>query len=309
MQTPAIECHDLVKQYAETRAVDQLDLNIAEGSFFGLLGPNGSGKTTTIHMLSTLVRPTSGSIRIAGCDVLKQPVLARHSIGLVFQESALDRSLTVVENLNFAGALYGLDKTTIDQRSRELLALFDLESKRHVRVGALSGGMRRALDIARGVLHRPRVLFLDEPTIGLDIINRRGIWRFIGRLRQEHGMTVLLTTHYLEEAESCDEVAFLRRGRLIGHGRPGDLINDLGHYILEIETDRPEYYIDRLSNELGIPIREDERLLFAIRDADFHIGEWQQRLQQEVRALQLRKPDLNDVYIWRNQSQTGAAQS
>lgn len=301
MDYPAIECAGLLKRYDDTEAVAGLDLSIPEGMFFGLLGPNGSGKTTTIHMLSTLVRPTAGSIRVAGIDVLRQPVKARGSIGLVFQESALDRTLTVEENLNFAGALYGLPKDTIDQRCGELLALFDLEGKRHVRVGALSGGMRRAVDIARGVLHRPRVLFLDEPTIGLDIINRRGIWRFIGRLRQEHGMTVLLTTHYLEEAESCDNVAFIRQGRLIGQGRPADMIAGLGAYILELETDHPEHYMNTLAAELGHPIREGERLLFAIRDPDFEFGSWQRRLQHEVRSLQLRKPDLNDVYVWRNQ--------
>lgn len=301
MEQTAIECTGLEKHYGDTRAVAGLDLSIPTGMFFGLLGPNGSGKTTTIHMLSTLVRPSSGSINVAGVDVLRQPVKARGGIGLVFQESALDRSLTVEENLNFAGALYGLDKDTIEQRCNELLTLFDLEGKRHTRVGALSGGMRRAVDIARGVLHRPRVLFLDEPTIGLDIINRRGIWRFIGRLRQEHGMTVLLTTHYLEEAESCDNVAFIRRGQIIGQGRPSDLINELGAYILELETEQPDHYSELLSQELGQPVHEGERLLFAIQDPDFEFGHYQRRLQHEVRSLQLRKPDLNDVYIWRNQ--------
>lgn len=296
-----------MKHYGDTYAVSELGLTIPEGMFFGLLGPNGSGKTTTIHMLSTLVRPDAGTIRVAGCDVLKEPVKARGSIGLVFQESALDGSLTVEENLNFAGALYDLSTDLIQQRCNELLTLFDLEDKRHTRVSALSGGMRRAVDIARGVLHRPSVLFLDEPTIGLDIINRRSIWRFIGRLRQEHGTTVLLTTHYLEEAESCDSVAFLRRGSLIGQGRPTDLIQDLAAYILELESNQPEHYIKELSSSLGTPVREGERLLFAIQDADFQFGEWQQRLQQEVRSLQLRKPDLNDVYIWRNQPDSATA--
>lgn len=301
MEQLAIESTGLVKHYGGTYAVNELDLSIPEGMFFGLLGPNGSGKTTTIHMLTTLVRPSAGTIHVAGCDVLKQPVRARAHIGLVFQESALDRNLTVEENLNFAGALYGLSRETIDQRCRELLTLFDLEDKRHVSVGTLSGGMRRAVDIARGVLHRPRVLFLDEPTIGLDIINRRGIWRFIDRLRQQHGMTVLLTTHYLEEAESCDSVAFLRQGCLIGQGRPTDMIQALAAYILELETEDPEHYIGLLRDKLGTPVQEGERLLFAIEDPDFQFGEWQQRLQHEVRSLRLRKPDLNDVYIWRNQ--------
>jgi ABC-2 type transport system ATP-binding protein len=301
MTNLAIECRNLGKRYGAQVAVQSLDLDITEGTFFGLLGPNGSGKTTTIHMLSTLVRPTTGSIHIAGHDVLSNPVRVRGEIGLVFQESALDRTLTVEENLHFAGALYGLSRSVIEQRSAELLTLFDLDGKRQTPVGALSGGMRRALDIARGVLHRPRVLFLDEPTIGLDIINRRAIWRFIGQLRQEHGMTVLLTTHYLEEAESCDTVAFLRLGHLIGSGRPTDLIAALGAYILEVETDQPEQHAALLGPELGQPVIEGERLLFAVTDKHFTIGELQTRLQSEVRALHLRKPDLNDVYIWHNQ--------
>lgn len=301
MANLAIECRQLGKRYGNQKAVQDLDLEIPEGAFFGLLGPNGSGKTTTIHMLSTLVRPSTGQIRITGYDVLTEPVRVRREIGLVFQESALDRTLTVEENLFFAGALYGLSRSVIMERSAELLSLFDLEGKRQTLVGALSGGMRRALDIARGVLHRPRVLFLDEPTIGLDIINRRGIWRFIGRLRQQHGMTVLLTTHYLEEAEGCDTVAFLRRGKLIGSGHPAALISELGAYILEVETELPEQHAALLAPELGQPVIEDERLLFAISDQHFAIGELQNRLQSEVRALHLRKPDLNDVYIWHNQ--------
>lgn len=296
----AIETRQLSKHYGELPAVKSLQLMIPAGQFHGLLGPNGSGKTTTIHMLCTLTRPDTGTIRIAGINALQHPVKVRQNIGLVFQESALDRSLSVEENLYFAGALYGLADDVIKQRVDELLQLFDLNDKRQTRVAALSGGMRRGLDIARGVLHQPKVLFLDEPTIGLDIINRRNIWRFIKGLRQRLGMTVLLTTHYLEEAQACDQVSFIREGELIGQGQPAALIADLGAYILEIETHTPEQHIEIIQPQLGPPVIDGDRLLFRIPDETFAVSSLQKQLQASVQALHIRKPDLNDVYIWKN---------
>jgi len=214
----AIRATGLGKRYADLLAVDGLDIEISSGEFFGLLGPNGSGKTTTLHMLATLIRPSAGSATVAGFDVVREPVSVRAAIGLVFQESALDRTLSVAQNLRFAGLLHDLPLRVIGERQGELLELFGIADKRDQPVAALSGGMRRALDIVRGVLHEPRILFLDEPTIGLDLPNRRRIWRFIERLRARTGMTVLLTTHYLEEADGCDRVAFIRRGRLVESG-------------------------------------------------------------------------------------------
>jgi ABC-2 type transport system ATP-binding protein len=296
----AIQTQNLGKNYGDLQAVKSLSLDIPEGQFFGLIGPNGSGKTTTIHILSTLIRPTSGRVFVAGHDVIKAPVAVRSNIGLVFQESALDKTLTVEENLQFAGALYGLDRHLIAERSRKLMDLFDLNEKRNAMVATLSGGMRRALDIARGVLHQPRILFLDEPTIGLDIINRRKIWRFMNQLRQEHGMTILLTTHYLEEAEPCDQVTFLRKGELIGQGLPAALINELGAFILEIEADVPEYPIELLQPQLGLPVQEGEKLFFRVPDAAFSISKLQEELQGHIQSFNVRKPDLNDVYIWKN---------
>ncbi|MCI0400666.1 MAG: ATP-binding cassette domain-containing protein [Gammaproteobacteria bacterium] len=296
----AIEASQVGKSYGDLRAVDRLDLSIPEAQFFGLLGPNGSGKTTTLHMLSTLIRPTEGTLSVAGYDVVKSPVSVRRAIGLVFQESALDRNLTVDENLRFVGALYNLPEHVVRERSQELLELFDLTTRRHARVGTLSGGLRRTLDIARGVLHRPRVLLLDEPTIGLDVINRRTIWRFIERLRQEENMTVLLTTHYLEEAEGCDQVAFIRKGNLIGQGKPKMLIQSLGAYILEIESEAPDRHAELLNPTLGTPVQEGNRLMFCVPNEDFPVAELQRELKSAVHALHLRRPDLNDVYIWLN---------
>jgi ABC-2 type transport system ATP-binding protein len=179
----AVNASGLVKRYGDVLAVDGLDLEIPSGQFFGLLGPNGSGKTSTIHMLATLIRPSGGSASVYGHDVVHDAVRTRASIGLVFQESALDRTLSIAENLRFAGLLYNLPSRIIEERSTELLELFGLADKRNRPVGSLSGGMRRALDIVRGVIHHPKILFLDEPTIGLDLPNRRKIWRFIENLR------------------------------------------------------------------------------------------------------------------------------
>ena len=303
--TLAIQTQNLGKKYGNLQAISSLHLEIPEGQFFGLIGPNGSGKTTTIHILSTLIRPTTGTVLVAGHNVIENPVAVRRKIGLVFQESALDRTLTVEENLQFSGALYGLDHRLIAERSRKLLDLFDLDGKRKAKVATLSGGMRRALDIARGVLHQPRILFLDEPTIGLDIINRRRIWRFMKQLRQELGMTILLTTHYLEEAESCDQVTFLRKGELIGQGRPDVLIRELGAFILEIESDEPEESIRLIQPQLGSPVQEGEKLFFRIPDATFSIGRLQDELQGHIQSFNVRKPDLNDVYIWKNSALEG----
>ena len=225
---PAIRASGLTKRYGEILAVDGLDLEIASGQFFGLLGPNGSGKTTTIHMLATLIRPTAGSAEVAGFDMGRHAVRARETIGIVFQESALDRSLTVAENLRFAGLLLDMPTKVIAERSGELLELFGLQEHRAKPVATLSGGMRRALDIVRGVLHQPRILFLDEPTIGLDLPNRRRIWRFIEKLRSHTAMTVLLTTHYLEEADSCDRVSFIRKGRIVESGTPRAMVEAPG---------------------------------------------------------------------------------
>ncbi|MGH8753900.1 MAG: ABC transporter ATP-binding protein, partial [Burkholderiales bacterium] len=218
----AIQTEGLTKRYGNTLAVDGLNLDIPTGQFFGLLGPNGSGKTSTIHMLSTLIRPTQGTAQVAGHDVKRAGLQVRAAIGVVFQESALDRTLSVAENLRFTGLLHNLPVVQINERSSELLKLFSLEEKRNQPVGELSGGQRRALDIARGVIHRPQILFLDEPTIGLDVPNRRNIWRFIARLRTELNVTVFLTTHYLEEAVDCDKVAFIKQGRIVKIGPPHD---------------------------------------------------------------------------------------
>ena len=300
----AVHAQALTKRYGDVLAVDNLELEIPAGQFFGLLGPNGSGKTTTIHMLSTLIRPSAGSAAVAGYDIRTQPIAVRASIGLVFQDSALDRTLSVAENLRFAGLLHNLTPALIEQRSGELLELFGLNDKQHRPVGSLSGGMRRALDIVRGVIHHPRILFLDEPTIGLDLPNRRKIWRFIERLRASTGMTVLLTTHYLEEADACDQVAFIYSGRIVQRGTPRAMVDALGRHIIEIEASDPSALIESLKPRLGPALREGELAMFRYALEDLGpIAALQTELGPRVNALRIRRPNLNDVFLWVNSSQ------
>jgi ABC-2 type transport system ATP-binding protein len=299
MNAAAVRAAGLIKRYGETLAVDGLDLDIAPGEFFGLLGPNGSGKTTTIHILASLIRPTAGSAQVAGFDVTRDAVRAREAIGIVFQESALDRSLTVAENLRFAGLLLDLPPKIIAERTGELLELFGLQEHRKAPVATLSGGMRRALDIVRGVLHHPRVLFLDEPTIGLDLPNRRRIWRFIDRLRVHTSMTVLLTTHYLEEADSCDRVSFIRKGRLVETGTPRALVDHLGKHIVEVESRDIEHVAAQLEPKLGPCLRDGDTAMFRWDDEEIaEITRLQSDFASDVGSWKIRRPNLNDVFLW-----------
>jgi ABC-2 type transport system ATP-binding protein len=249
-------------------------------------------------MLTTMTSATSGEALIADQSVRDNPVAIRAAVGLVFQDSALDRMMTVDENLQFAAALYKLKPEQANQRIEELLTIFGLQKKRHMKLVALSGGQRRAVDIARGVLHKPKVLFLDEPTIGLDLPNRRAIWRFVEQLRKEEGMTVFLTTHYLEEAVACDRVDFIQKGQLQKGGAPNALIRDLAAYILEIDCADTEAVNQALSPQFGEAIWEDEHLTFRVKDKTVDFSALQRSLGDAVIAMQWRKPNLNDVYLW-----------
>ena len=231
--TAAIDARGLGKDFGPIRALGRLDLAVHEAEFFGFLGPNGAGKTTTVHLLATLFRPSRGSARVAGHDVARDGLAVRESIGLVFQETTLDRDLTVEENLRFAARLWNLPGRVAAPRIAALLRQFGLEERRRDPVRALSGGLRRAVDIASGALHEPRVLFLDEPTAGLDPRARRSLWDLIRGLRAASGLTVFLTTHYVEEAEPCDRVAVLDRGRLVALGTPAELKRQAGVTSLE----------------------------------------------------------------------------
>ena len=218
-----IEVDHLVKRYDEVVAVDDLSFSVEPGELFGFLGPNGAGKTTTISILCTLLAPTSGHTRVAGFDCLRQPRDVRTQIGIIFQDPSLDERLTAWENLLFHAMIYHVPARERRARIEAVLAMVDLSDRRDTIVKKFSGGMKRRLEIARGLLHRPKILFLDEPTIGLDPQTRRRMWEFIHSLRADHQITLFLTTHYMEEAEACDRVAIIDHGRLVALGTPAAL--------------------------------------------------------------------------------------
>ena len=301
----AIELVDVTKRYSDVLAADSVSFRVRVGEFFGLLGPNGAGKTTTINMMTSILKPSKGKIRILGLDVKKRAVEVRKNVGLVFQDSALDRQLTVRENLIFAGMLHGLKKDLIEKRLTELLTLFGLEDKKDKPVGSLSGGQRRGVDIARGVIHKPRVLFLDEPTIGLDVSARVRIWRFIHKLRKSDGITVVLTTHYLEEAESCDNVCFIDKGKIVLAGKPEALIKRFDSEILEIESSDIDELYPTLCKLLGegrvdfktayFKAKKNEESLVSQK-----IDQIKNEFSSRVTRVSIRPINLNDVFLWVN---------
>ena len=295
----AVEARGLGKDYGDITAVDGIDLHVAKGEFFGLLGPNGAGKTTTIHMLTTLLRPSSGMAAVAGLDVVRMPLEVRRRIGIVFQETTLDLELTAEENLRFVARLYGLTARESAERVNELISLFGLDSRRHNRVRTFSGGMRRALDLARGLLHRPAVLFLDEPTLGLDPVQRRSIWKYLHTLRERAGTTLFVSTHYLEEADGCDRVAIIDRGRIIVAGAPEQLKQTYGEEILEIEADGVDdaliQEIHQLTGRAPEPTPRGLRL--PVECTEKILPELVPLLGNGLRSASVRRPTLEDVFV------------
>ena len=294
---PAIRAVGLCKHYRGRPVVDDFALEVAHGEFYGLLGPNGAGKTTALHMLSTLIPPSSGTAWVAGRSVLTDPVSVRSVIGVVFQEPALDPALTVAENLRFAGLLNHMPSALIRARSVELLQLFGLADARDAPVRTLSGGMRRAVDIARGLMHRPQVLFLDEPTIGLDPSSRRAIWRHIAALRACSDVTIILTTHYLEEAEPCDRAGFIAGGHLVREGTPPTLVAELGRYVVDIEANRPRELVQALHARLRDAVIEGTTATFCFDGHAAELIALQAELGDAIVAMRWRRPNLNDVFL------------
>ncbi len=295
--SPLVYASHLSKTYGATMALNNLNLKIWPGEFFGLLGPNGSGKTTTIHVLSTLIKPDNGKVRIAGLNPTTNSIAIRKKIGLVFQERTVDNTLTVKQNLYFAGQLHGLSKKSIDKNIAPLLSLFGLENSVNRPVASLSGGLKRAVDIIRGIIHQPDILILDEPTIGLDLPNRLRIWKFIKDLQNSSGLTVILTTHYLDEAEPCDNVGFINSGRIIREGNPQNLVEELSNYVLEFcgKQMMKNRLIDILGNHLDI----DGTIYFKCSDKNLNlVTQLHNEFREEIEAWQIRRPTLNDVFLW-----------
>jgi len=300
----AIRVDGLVKTFEGCTAVDRVSFTVAEGELFGLLGPNGAGKTTTINMLATLLRPTSGTAVVAGFDVARHRDDVRKSIGVVFQEPALDGKLTGRENLEFHTMMYGLGKAERRRRIDEVLALVELTDKAGTLVEKYSGGMKRRLEIARGLTHRPQVLFLDEPTLGLDAQTRRHIWDYVRRLNKEAGVTIILTTHYMEEADFlCDRVAIMDHGAFVALDSPSRLKDVLGGDVvsLELEGD-PAAFLAELGRLDWIKRskRHDDVLSLTMERGERRIPELVMLASEKgvaVSCVNLHKPSLEDVFL------------
>jgi ABC-2 type transport system ATP-binding protein len=306
----AVQVHQLRKTYPNgVEAVQGLTFEVAEGEIFGLLGPNGAGKSTTLGVLTTMLRSWTGSVRIAGHDVRLEPLQVRAAIGVVFQDTVLDNEFSGLENLRLHARLWGLGPAAARQRIRELLGVMDLEDRADDNVRAYSGGMRRRLEIARALLARPRVLFLDEPTTGLDPAIRSEIWHLITRLRHDEGVTIVLSTHYLEEAEDvCDRVGIMHRGRLVRHGVPRQLVDDLGPDLLELRSTGDTEGLGRGLAEAGIgrrdPMVRGDRVITPIGDGG---DRWDEVVRQVsalssngagVVASTVRRATLADVFAY-----------
>lgn len=295
---PAIVTENLVKRFGELTAVDGLNVEVRPGELFAFLGPNGAGKTTTIHMLCTLLRPSAGSARVAGHDCVKEAWAVRRAIGLVFQESTLDKDLTVYENLWFACSLQNMPSRLARERIDEMLRLFELSDRRDQMTRQLSGGLRRRLDIARGVLHRPRILFLDEPTIGLDPQARRQIWQFLDTLRQREETTLFVTTHYLEEAETCDRVGIIDHGRLIALGTPEELKQAFKGDVVQVRSDQLSELARAIREEFHISPQLTERgLLLEVMDGEAFLPQLIRSCGDKIAGINIQRPSLNEVFL------------
>jgi ABC-2 type transport system ATP-binding protein len=295
---PAVEVSALVKRYGEIEAVRGINLRVETGEIFGFLGPNGAGKSTTINILCTLAEATAGTAKVAGLDVATQQAEVRRRIGLVFQEPTLDGYLTAEENLRFHGELYGVDRRTAEARRREVLDMVGLWDRRGDLVNYFSGGMRRRLEIARGLLHAPQVLFLDEPTIGLDPQTRLSIWDYITKLHHRQEITVFVTTHYMEEAEHCDRIAIMDKGRIVALGTPDELKAQVGKDRVQIVTDNDEAAIDALQRVFALEAAIlAGTVTVAVPDGAGFVPRLFDQLGLPIRSVTVTRPTLDDVFL------------
>lgn len=302
-EQPPIEVKGLTHAYGARMALRGVDFFVRKGEIFGLLGPNGGGKTTVFRILSTLLPPTAGSARVFGLDVVRDSAAVRRRIGVVFQSPSLDRKLTVMENLGHQGHLYGLRGKLLRQRMGEMLGRVGLLDRSRDLVEKLSGGLQRRVEIAKGLLHGPDLLLLDEPSSGLDPGARRDLWQHLQELRQKQGLTVLLTTHFMEEAERCDRLGILHRGELVALDTPSELKQGIGGDVITLETEDPVRLRDQIQERFG---GEPTVLNGMVRIESRPAGtghELSARLVQafpgQVSAVTIGKPHLEDVFIQR----------
>ncbi len=293
-----IHVEDLSHRYADRLALDSVSLHVRPGEVFALLGPNGGGKTTLFRVLCTMLRPTAGRAAILGCNVIEQPDLVRQMIGVVFQSPSLDGKLTVRENLLHQGHLYGLAGRPLRTRIDELLTRFRIADRNGHRIETLSGGLARRVDLIRGLLHRPRVLLLDEPSSGLDPQARWEFRQHLDLARQEQDLSVLMTTHFMDEADHCDRVAILDRGHLVVTGSPADLKQALAGDCLTVETDDPTALAENIARQFQIAATlTDGRVRIEHAQAHTLIRDLVEAFPDAVRSVALNRPSLEEVFI------------
>lgn len=293
-----IAVENLTRKFGSLTAVDGISFEVEEGSIFGFLGPNGAGKTTTINILCTLLSPTSGRASIAGHDCMKESHEVRRKIGIVFQDNTLDKELTAYENLYFHSLLYNIPKKERAKRIDDAISFVDLEERSREPVKRFSGGMKRRLEVARSIVHQPRVLFLDEPTLGLDPQSRTSLWEFISKLPERHGVTIFMTTHYMEEAEICDKIAIIDKGKLIAQGSPEELKKMVGGDIIYLKTKDNRKAIQDIREALSLEAEErDGEIYLSVSRGDACIPTLIQALADMVVSVRLQRPTLNDVFL------------
>lgn len=295
---PAVAVLGLAKRFGVVEAVRGIDLEVAPGETFGFLGPNGAGKSTTINILCTLTSPTGGTARVAGFDVVKERDDVRRHIGLVFQDTTLDNYLTAEQNLRFHAELYGIPRAVTTPRVRQVMEMVGLWERRGSLVGTFSGGMKRRLEIARGLLHSPRVLFLDEPTVGLDPQTRSSIWAYVHALKRREGITIFMTTHYMEEAEYCDRIAIMDAGRIVAQGSPEALKAEVGKDRVQIRTADDDAAIAALKARFGLEASvRDGAVTFAVGEGERFVPRLFAELGVSIRSVSVARPTLDDVFM------------
>lgn len=293
-----IHVKNLTKQFNGLTAVDHINFEVKKGEIFGFLGPNGAGKSTTINMLSTLLPPTEGEAFINNFNVLSQRDDVRKSIGLVFQDPSLDDRLTAEENLRFHAKLYHVPQKEYKQRMEEVLRLVDLWDRKNDIVKNFSGGMKRRLEIARGLIHYPAVLFLDEPTLGLDPQTRAHIWDYILKLKREKQMTIFMTTHYMDEAEYCDRIAIIDYGKIVAIDTPTNLKKSIGGDVITMESPTPDALKQELKQRYNLDTKEENgNISVKITDGEKFLPRLINELTSKITSISLRKPTLDDVFL------------